>query len=152
MVMGDARRRRGSLLGLRTPARALAHAPGDDPTFLAEAVPVPARLLGVVLRHRRLDRDACLVRRRAERLFDEDVRDVVRAVTRSDGKDVDRPDETTGPDGRPEGEDRRACDLPPRLRDEHRRLREEDELTEEIGRIERARVTLCPRRAQIAVA
>ena len=105
----------------------------------------------VVLRAGRLDERAALVAGRADDLLDESVRHPVGVVVGIDDQEVDGPDEATRADRRSEREDGAAHDVPLGLGDEDARLRQVDELAEQISRIERARIAArhaVPRRSE----
>jgi hypothetical protein len=68
------------------------------------------------------------------------ARDPVGIVVGVDDQEIDRPDETARADRRSEREDGAAHDVPLGLGDEDARLRQVDELAEQISRVERARI------------
>ena len=87
----------------------------------------------------RLDDGAALVAGRADDLFDESFGHPIGVVVGIDDQEIDGPDEAAGADRRSEREDGPAHDVPLRLGDEDARLRQVDELAEQVRRIERAR-------------
>src|SRR4029079_16129363 len=82
------------------------------------------------------DDAATLVARRSEQLLEQRVDDAVRVVVGIDHDQVHGTDEAAGPDGRTEGEHRASDHLAPSLGDEDARLREVDQLSEQVTRVQ----------------
>ena len=103
-------------------------------TGFDEPVTLQAGPLRRIVGQGRLDDAAALVARRSEDLLQERVGHAVRVVVGIDHDEVDGADEAAGRDGRPEGEDRTSDDLAPGFGDEDARLREVDQLSEQVPR------------------
>jgi hypothetical protein len=103
-------------------------------TLIGKSVTLPAGPLGGVTWLRRFDPRAALVCCRPDRLFDEAVGHVIDVGRRVDDEEVDGADVPAGPDGWADREDRAAEDVTPPLGDEDGCMRQEDELSKQIGR------------------
>ena len=98
----------------------------------------PAGPLRGVCWQRRLDDAAALVLCRPNDFLDEGVGDAVDVVFRIHDEEIDGAGEAAGDDGWPEGENRPTDDVAPGLGDKDARLREIDQLSEQVRWAERA--------------
>lgn len=102
-------------------------------TLIGKSVTLPAGPLGGVTWLWRFDRRTALVGCRPDRLFDEAVGHVIDIGRRVDDEEIDGADVTAGPDGWADREDRAAQDVTPPLGDEDGCMRQEDELSKQVG-------------------
>jgi hypothetical protein len=102
-------------------------------TLIGKSVTLPPGPLGGVTRPRRFDRRATLVCSRPQRLFDEGVGHLVDLARRIDDQEIDGADVAAGPDRWADREDRAAEDVTPPFGDEDGCVRQEDELSKQIG-------------------
>jgi hypothetical protein len=72
---------------------------------------------------------------RSDDLLEQCVGDAIGVVGRVDDEKIDCADEAAGPDRRPQRQHGSTHDLAPDLRDEDARLREIDQLSEQVARI-----------------
>ena len=102
-------------------------------TLIDKSVTLPAGPLGGVTWLRRFDPRATLVCCRPYRLFDEAVGHVIDVGRRVDDEEIDGADVAAGSNGWADREDRAAEDFTPPLGDEDGCMRQEDELSKQIG-------------------
>ena len=93
----------------------------------------PAGPLRRVVREGCLDHGAALVARRPEDLLQERIDEAISVVIGIDHDEVDGPDEATGAHGWPESENRSTDNLASGFSHEDARLREVDQLSEQVA-------------------